>query len=194
MPILTQCVYLLLLLLTQVVHGPGHWNDPDMLLIGNFGLSFGQSQTQMALWSIMAAPLIMSVDLRTIQPWAKDILQNKNLIAINQDRLGAMGGKFNCVNNIDMWSKALDKDMTAFAFVNTNDQGMPTKLNVKLVDLGLTRYPAYNLYETFSGALIGKYANTESFEVTVNPSGSVFAFWAEPSTNKHKPRLFSQLF
>jgi hypothetical protein len=47
----------------------GSFNDPDMLIIGNYGLSFGQSQTQMAIWSILAAPLIMSVDLRTIEPW-----------------------------------------------------------------------------------------------------------------------------
>ncbi|CAF1144803.1 unnamed protein product, partial [Adineta steineri] len=46
-------------------HGPGHWNDPDMLVIGNFGLSPAQSRAQMAIWSIMAAPLILSVDLRT---------------------------------------------------------------------------------------------------------------------------------
>lgn len=60
-------------------------------MIGNFGLSPGQSRAQMALWSIMAAPLILSVDLRTISPWARDIILNKNLIAVNQDPMGAMG-------------------------------------------------------------------------------------------------------
>ena len=59
--------------------------------MGNYGLSPGQSRAQMALWSIMAAPLILSVDLRTISDWARDIILNKNLIAINQDPLGAMG-------------------------------------------------------------------------------------------------------
>ena len=59
--------------------------------MGNYGLSPGQSRAQMALWSIMAAPLIMSVDLRTISDWARDIILNKNLIAINQDPLGVMG-------------------------------------------------------------------------------------------------------
>jgi len=60
-------------------------------VIGNFGLSPGQSRAQMALWSIMAAPLILSVVLRTISPWARDIILNKNLIAVNQDPMGAMG-------------------------------------------------------------------------------------------------------
>jgi hypothetical protein len=52
----------------------------------------------MALWSIMAAPLILSVDLRTITDWARDIILNKNLIAINQDPLGAMGRRILKVN------------------------------------------------------------------------------------------------
>jgi hypothetical protein len=64
------------------IQGPGAWNDPDMLLIGNFGLNYAWSQAQMALWSILAAPLIMSVDLRTIEPQYRDILLNRNLIAI----------------------------------------------------------------------------------------------------------------
>lgn len=57
--------------------GPGHWNDPDMLIIGNYGLSIDQSQTQMALWAILAAPLLMSTDLTNIRPEFKKILLNK---------------------------------------------------------------------------------------------------------------------
>lgn len=57
--------------------GPGHWNDPDMLLIGNFGLSIEQSKTQMAIWAILAAPLIMSNDLKNLRPEFEEILLNK---------------------------------------------------------------------------------------------------------------------
>lgn len=57
--------------------GPGHWNDPDMLLIGNFGLSLEQSKVQMSLWAILAAPLLMSNDLDTIRPEFRDILLNR---------------------------------------------------------------------------------------------------------------------
>ncbi len=57
--------------------GPGHWNDPDMLLIGNFGLSLDQSKVQMSLWAILAAPLLMSTDLDTMRPEFKDILLNR---------------------------------------------------------------------------------------------------------------------
>ena len=61
------------------------------LIIGNFGLSYEQSKTQMAMWAIFAAPLLMSVDLRTIKPDYKAILQNRQIIAVNQDRLGIQG-------------------------------------------------------------------------------------------------------
>nr|XP_036862753.1 alpha-N-acetylgalactosaminidase isoform X2 [Manis javanica] len=75
----------------QPVAGPGHWNDPDMLLIGNFGLSFEQARAQMALWTVLAAPLFMSTDLRTISAQNMDILQNPLMIKINQDPLGIQG-------------------------------------------------------------------------------------------------------
>lgn len=64
---------------------------PLQLIIGNFGLSYEQSRSQMALWTIMAAPLLMSTDLRTISPSAKKILQNRLMIQINQDPLGIQG-------------------------------------------------------------------------------------------------------
>lgn len=61
------------------------------LIIGNFGLSLAQSQSQMAVYAIIAAPLIMSTDLANIQPYFKEILLNKDIIAISQDTLGIQG-------------------------------------------------------------------------------------------------------
>lgn len=61
------------------------------LIIGNFGLSVDQARSQMALWAIMAAPLIMSNDLRHLDNSARSILQNKMAIAINQDPMGIQG-------------------------------------------------------------------------------------------------------
>lgn len=80
--------------------GPGHWNDPDMLIVGNFGLSYEQSKTQMALWAILAAPLLMSVDLRTIRPEYKAILQNKKIIDVDQDPLGIQGRRIYKVSQL----------------------------------------------------------------------------------------------
>ena len=61
------------------------------LIIGNFGLSYEQSKSQMAMWAIWAAPLLMSVDLRTIKSDYAAILKNRKLIAVNQDILGIQG-------------------------------------------------------------------------------------------------------
>lgn len=68
------------------------------LIIGNFGLSYEQSKTQMAIWAILAAPLLMSVDLRTIRPEYKAILQNKKIISVDQDPLGIQGRRIYKVN------------------------------------------------------------------------------------------------
>ena len=70
------------------------------LVIGNFGLSYDQSKAQMAIWSILAAPLIMSVDLRTIKPEYKAILQNREVIAIDQDPLGIQGRRLNITQEV----------------------------------------------------------------------------------------------
>ena len=178
----------------SAIHGPGQWNDPDMLIIGNYGLSYGQSKAQMALWSIMAAPLIMSVDLRIIRPEFTEILQNKNLIAINQDKLGVMGKRIGKVNSIEIWSKQLSNDYTALVFLNREPYGTPTKVSVSLLNLGLIRYKEYNFYESFTGNLTGQFKYSDVFSIQVDPSGSVAAFWCEPVKDKSKPKLFSTLF
>jgi alpha-N-acetylgalactosaminidase len=67
------------------------------LIIGNFGLSYDQSKVQMAIWAILAAPLLMSTELRDVKPEFKAILQNKAILAVNQDKLGIQGHR---VNNV----------------------------------------------------------------------------------------------
>jgi Alpha galactosidase A len=71
----------------------------SQLIIGNFGLSYEQSKTQMAIWAILAAPLLMSVDLRTMRPEYKAILQNRGVIAVDQDPLGIQGRRIYKVQN-----------------------------------------------------------------------------------------------
>ena len=92
--------------------GPGHWNDPDMLIIGNFGLSYEQSKTQMAMWAIFAAPLLMSVDLRTIRPEYKAILQNRKIIEVDQDPLGIQGRRIYKVHKL-CYTMSLDGILSA---------------------------------------------------------------------------------
>lgn len=86
--------------------GPGHWFDPDQLVVGNFGLSVGQANAQMALWALWSAPLYMSNDLRHIKPEFAAILKNERLIQVNQDRLGVFGL---------MVAESADKQVQVFA-------------------------------------------------------------------------------
>lgn len=83
-------------------------------MIGNFGLSHAQQESQMALWAIMAAPLFMSNDLRDICPRSKKLLQNKRIIDINQDPLGKQG-------NLTLKVKVIEVQKLAqvFSFTNT---------------------------------------------------------------------------
>src|ERR1051326_9502540 len=64
---------------------PGHWNDPDMLEIGNGGMTADEYRTHMSLWSMLAAPLLAGNDLRTMTDETKSILMNREVIAIDQD-------------------------------------------------------------------------------------------------------------
>lgn len=104
----------------QQTAGPGHWHDPDMLLIGNGCISFAEEQTQMALWSVLAAPLIMGNDLRNVPAASKAILLNKEAIRINQDALGKMGKRLKVGSSTQLWVRDLEGGDVAVALYNKN--------------------------------------------------------------------------
>lgn len=115
--------------------GPGHWHDPDMLLIGNGCLTTAEEQTQMALWSISAAPLIMGNDLRNVAAASKAILQNNEAIAVDQDPLGKMGYRVNVSadGHGQVWGRALSGGAIA---VGAYNKGGGTPAGVRLVEAG----------------------------------------------------------
>jgi len=103
--------------------GPGAWNDADQLLIGNDGLSEDDCRIQMAMWSILASPLFMSVDLEEIEPWAKNILLNERAIAINQDPLGKQGVKLaQSPPGLGVWVKEIAGSGLAIAFLRVQQK------------------------------------------------------------------------
>ena len=73
--------------------GPGHWNDPDMLEVGNGHMSLDEYRTHMSLWALLAAPLLAGNDLSQMTAETKSLLMNKNVIAIDQDALGKQGDR-----------------------------------------------------------------------------------------------------
>ncbi|KAG8200953.1 hypothetical protein JTE90_020591 [Oedothorax gibbosus] len=118
--------------------GPGHWNDPDMLMIGNFHLSHGEARIQMSVWSILPAPLLMSNDLRSIDKESKKILLNKVAISINQDHLGLPGKRVLEIPQLEVWTRPIlpvnKKKETSFAVLFINKSKKSKKV-VKLVGI-----------------------------------------------------------
>jgi hypothetical protein len=156
------------------VAGPGFWNDPDMLILGNFGLSYEQERVQMALWSMMASPLIMSNDLRNMRASSKALLQNKYAIAINQDRMGKQGRRIKEVGSIQIWTRPiLPSGSFAFAFMNTGTS-TPAQVSITLADLGMKGSGAYAINEVFDNTALGTFKSSDNFKVYVNPTGVFF--------------------
>jgi len=116
----------------QKYAGPGHWNDPDMLEIGNGGMTPDEYRTQMSLWSILAAPLIAGNDLTKMDATTKSILLNKEVIDVDQDPLGIQGHR---LAPLQIWIKPLAGGARAVAIFNTvlDDQAIPITLQLKSV-------------------------------------------------------------
>jgi len=97
--------------------GPNHWNDPDMLEVGN-GLTAAENRTHFSLWCMLAAPLIAGNDLRKMDEQTRSVLTNKDVIAVNQDMLGIEGFKYREVDSLQTWFKPLSNGDWAVCFVN----------------------------------------------------------------------------
>ncbi|XP_072518498.1 alpha-N-acetylgalactosaminidase [Salminus brasiliensis] len=168
----------------QPAAGPGQWNDPDMLIIGDYGLSMDQSRSQMALWAIMAAPLLMSNDLRTLNSGARAILQNKVAIAINQDPLGIQGRRLiKEKSGIDVFWRPLSDGASALVFFSRRTD-MPYRYQTSLKALNYTA-GTYKVYDVFTEKPLPELKDATEFVVSVNPTGVVmwyvypFAKWQE---------------
>lgn len=159
------------------VAGPGNFNDPDMLIIGDFGLSYDQQQAQMAMWSIMASPLFMSNNLAKMPPESKALLQNQRALAINQDPLGIQGTLIDKIgNSIEVWTRPISPagKSIAFAFLNTDGEGGPVKVMYPLSKLGAIAPGGYGVSEVFSGQSIGQLKPHDYLNITVDPTGVFF--------------------
>lgn len=153
--------------------GPGHWNDPDQLMIGlkNGQITEIEGETQMAIWAIVAAPLFMSNDLRKLEPWAKTILQNKEVIAVDQDKAGIAGIRMTPKGeNKQVWLRQLSDGHYAVALFNAGETA--TDISFSFSDLKLPKN-TYTLRDLFKhadlGQVTGSYTGT-----TIPPHGVLF--------------------
>jgi alpha-galactosidase len=118
---------------------PGHWNDPDMLEIGNGGMNEDEYKTHMTLWAILAAPLLAGNDLRDMSPQIASILTNREVIALDQDKEGRQGRRVSKLGEQEIWSRPLSDNEQAVALFNRGAE--PKAITVVWSDLGLKTGP-----------------------------------------------------
>ncbi len=148
---------------------PGHWNDPDQLEVGNAGLTSVEQRTQISLWAMTAAPLLISTDLRHVSASALNLLGNRQVIALDQDPLGRQARVVRSSGGLTSFVKPLADGSWAVAFFN--ETTLPKSVPVAVTALGLPRAPAYQLKNVWSGNL--SHTRDGVINVRVIPHGTV---------------------
>jgi alpha-galactosidase len=114
--------------------GPGRWNDPDMLEIGNGGMTDAEYRTHMSLWALLAAPLLAGNDIRSMTEATKAVLLNREVIAVDQDKLGRPATRVSQQGTAEVWARPLAGGAWAVGLFNRGTQ--PAQVTVRLADLG----------------------------------------------------------
>jgi alpha-galactosidase len=118
--------------------GPGHWNDPDMLEVGNGKLTLAENRSHFSLWALLAAPLLAGNDLPNMRPEIKAILTNRDVIAIDQDKQGKQGERAYTDGEVEVWTRHLEGGALAVAVFNAGDERYSTHpFHLSLSKLGL---------------------------------------------------------
>lgn len=118
--------------------GPGHWNDPDMLEVGNGKLTLAENRAHFSMWAMLAAPLLAGNDLPNMKPEIRNILTNKNVIAIDQDKLGKQGSRIYSEGEVDVWVRQLSGGAKVVAVLNAGaDRYATHPFHLDLAKLGL---------------------------------------------------------
>ncbi len=136
--------------------GPDHWNDPDMMEVGN-GMTVNQDRAHMSMWCMLAAPLMAGNDLTNMTKETVEILTNKDVIAVDQDSLGVQGFKYAATDSIETWFKPLANGDWAVCFLNRakkpgniefdwKSQRVYDELSKRVLDATQTEYELMNLW------------------------------------------------
>jgi len=150
--------------------GPGRWNDPDMLEIGNGGMSADLYQAHMGLWAMLAAPLIAGNDLRDMTAETLELLTNPEIIAVDQDAAGLQAVLLRITDDVRVYSRPLSEDgLRAVLFFNTS-QTTAKNVSIAWDEIGLFQGTA-SVRDLLAREDLGAFVNT--FEAVVPPTGAV---------------------
>jgi alpha-galactosidase len=141
--------------------GPGRWNDPDMLEIGNGGMSDVEYRTHMSLWSLLAAPLLAGNDLRDVPPAILEILTNREVIAVDQDALGIQATRVARDGDLEVWWRLLSDGSHAVGLFNRG--GEAAKVTAKWSDGRISG--SHEVRDLWKHEDLGRMANAYSAEV-----------------------------
>jgi len=143
---------------------PGHWNDPDMLEVGNGRLTTDENRTHMTLWAMLAAPLIAGNNLTQMTPDVAAILMNKEAIAIDQDALGKQGDRIYAEGPVEIWAKPLKNGAKALAIFNFGETASEMRaMGLHLNEAGL---PAHGTArDVWAGKDMGRIGDDTKFMV-----------------------------
>ncbi|MFI5729705.1 NPCBM/NEW2 domain-containing protein [Kribbella sp. NPDC051587] len=140
--------------------GPNAWNDPDMLEVGNSGLTYAESRAHMSLWSIMNAPLVAGNDLRSMPASTRDLLTDPDVVAVNQDWAGRQGAKLRDDGDVEVWSKKLSDGGAAVVLLNRSPN--TATISTTASALGLPASSAYTVKDLWSNAVRASVGNVRA--------------------------------
>jgi alpha-galactosidase len=143
--------------------GPGHWNDPDMLEVGNSGLTTTENRAHFSMWALLAAPLLAGNDIEHMSADTKEILLNKEVIAIDQDALGQQGRRVKKTGDLEVWSKQLADGGRAVALLNRSKE--TAKIDVAWSDIGYPNSVSASVRDLWAKKDVGRKTGGYSAEV-----------------------------
>ena len=159
--------------------GPGHWNDPDILMVGSRGMSVEEARAHFSLWSILAAPLMATNDVRSMSPEIAAILTNQEAIAVDQDALGLQGTRVKAANGLEIWARTLADGGRAVVLFNRS--GVEAEIGVRWTEIGFRETDAPAVRDLWKRQDLGKPAKGYSARVPSHGAAMLRVSPAQPA-------------
>ncbi|XP_047093378.1 alpha-galactosidase-like isoform X1 [Lolium rigidum] len=147
--------------------GPGGWNDPDMLEVGNGGMTEAEYRSHFSIWALAKAPLLIGCDVRSMNQATKNIISNSEVIAVNQDSLGVQGKKVQSDNGLEVWAGPLSGNRKAV--VLWNRQGYQATITAYWSSVGLPASATVTVHDLWA------HSSSSAGQAPGSPEGQISA-------------------